>query len=148
MFLHWAILQTLVLYLVYKMFFYSSTFKYVCGRCKKLPSTVKMSMVVKSYLKDLEWAHERFIDRHHGAGVVKLSAVVGRAEQGDQLPLGEELVTVLHNLGEQWRHTILNDPPPETSSHKNKTGWDQVQGLDCWNYSGDPIENIWVMYFK
>ena len=92
------------------MFFYSSTFKYVCGRCKKLPSTVKMSMVKESYLKDLEWAHERFIDRHHGAGVVKLSAVVGRAEQGDQLPLGEELVTVLHNLGEQWRNTILNDP--------------------------------------
>ena len=50
------------------------------------------------HLEDLEWAHECFVDRHHGAGVVELAAVVGRAEQGHQLTFGEELVAVLDNL--------------------------------------------------
>lgn len=47
---------------------------------------------------DLEGAHECLVHTHHGPGVVELSAVVRRGEQRDQLPLGEELVTVLHHL--------------------------------------------------
>ena len=31
--------------------------------------------------------------------VIKLSAVVGSREEGDQLALGEELVSVFYNLG-------------------------------------------------
>jgi hypothetical protein len=46
----------------------------------------------------LEGAHERLVDAHHGARVVELAAVVGRAEDGDQLPLCEELVPILHHL--------------------------------------------------
>jgi hypothetical protein len=46
----------------------------------------------------LEGTHERLIDTHHAAGVVKLPAVVGRGEEGHQLTLGEELVPVLHHL--------------------------------------------------
>lgn len=46
----------------------------------------------------LEGAHERLIHTHHGAGIVKLSAVVGSREQGDELPLCEKLVTIFHHL--------------------------------------------------
>ena len=51
-----------------------------------------------THLQDLEGAHERLVDRHHAAGVVELATVVGRREQRHQLPLGEELVPVLHHL--------------------------------------------------
>lgn len=50
------------------------------------------------WFQDLERAHERLVDAHHGPRVVKLSAVVGRREDGHQLALGEELVPVLHHL--------------------------------------------------
>lgn len=50
---------------------------------------------------DLERAHEGVVDCHHGAGVVKLVAVVGRREDGHQLPLGKELVAILHDLRER-----------------------------------------------
>lgn len=47
---------------------------------------------------DLEGAHEGLVDGHHGARVVELPAVVGGAEEGDELALREELVPVLHHL--------------------------------------------------
>ena len=50
-------------------------------------------------LQDAEGAHQALVDRHDRAGVVELAAVVGRREDGDQLPVGEELVAVLHHLG-------------------------------------------------
>lgn len=50
------------------------------------------------WLEDLEAAHEGFVDGHHGARVVKLSTVVGRAEECDELAAVEELVTILHDL--------------------------------------------------
>jgi len=46
----------------------------------------------------LEGAHERLVHAHHPASVVKLPAVVGGREEGHQLPLGKELVAVLHHL--------------------------------------------------
>merc|ERR1719474_8195 len=49
-------------------------------------------------LQYLERTHECFVDRHHAPGIVELPAVVGRREEGDQLPLGKELVAVLDHL--------------------------------------------------
>lgn len=46
----------------------------------------------------LKGAHERLIHAHHGSSVVKLSAVVWRREQSDELPLGEKFVAVLDHL--------------------------------------------------
>ena len=54
-----------------------------------------------THLEDLEGAHERLVDGHHGTGVVELAAVVGRREESDQLALREELVAVLHHLADQ-----------------------------------------------
>ena len=48
--------------------------------------------------EDAERAHQALVDRHHRARVVKLAAVVGRAEDRDELPVGEELVAVLDDL--------------------------------------------------
>lgn len=46
----------------------------------------------------LETTHQSFIDAHHTAGVVEFSAIVWRGEQGDQLTLRKEFVTVFDNL--------------------------------------------------
>jgi hypothetical protein len=54
----------------------------------------------------LEGAHECLVDAHHGAGVLKLAAVVGRRENGHQLALGKELVALLDHLAKQvWRRS-------------------------------------------
>lgn len=50
----------------------------------------------------LEWAHERLVDAHDGAGVVELAAEVWRWEEGDQLALGEKLVTVFDHLMKKY----------------------------------------------
>ena len=47
---------------------------------------------------NLEGAQQALIDTHHSTSVVELSAVIGRAEQRDQLTLRKEFVAVLHNL--------------------------------------------------
>lgn len=49
-------------------------------------------------LQNLEGAEQALVDTHHGASIVELAAVVGCAEQGDELALGEELVAVLDDL--------------------------------------------------
>ena len=49
-------------------------------------------------LEDVEGAHECLVDAHHGPGVVEFAAVVGRREDGHQLPFREELVPVFYNL--------------------------------------------------
>ena len=46
----------------------------------------------------LEGAHEGLVHRHHAARVIELAAVVGGGEESHELPLGEELITVLHHL--------------------------------------------------
>ena len=55
-------------------------------------------LLLLRWLQDLEGAKETLIHAHHGPCIVKLSAVVRRREQGHELALGEELVSVLHNL--------------------------------------------------
>ena len=56
----------------------------------------------RAYLKG---AHEGLVHRHHSARVVELAAVVGRREERDELPFGEELVAVLNHLhGVNLRH--------------------------------------------
>ena len=47
---------------------------------------------------NLEGAEQAFVHAHHGTGIVELAAVIGGAEQGDELTLGEELVTILDDL--------------------------------------------------
>ena len=42
-------------------------------------------------LQNLEGAHERVVDGHHGTGVVELSAVVRGREDGNELSSGKEL---------------------------------------------------------
>mmetsp|Transcript_20130 Transcript_20130/g.47559 ORF Transcript_20130/g.47559 Transcript_20130/m.47559 type:complete len:311 (+) Transcript_20130:506-1438(+) len=49
-------------------------------------------------LQNAEGAHQAFVNRHDRAGVVEFAAIVGRREDGDELPVGEELVAVLHDL--------------------------------------------------
>jgi len=47
---------------------------------------------------DLKGAEQSFVDAHEGAGVVELAAIVWRGEDGDELPVGEELVAVFDDL--------------------------------------------------
>ena len=61
-------------------------------------SPVVEGLLFVGRLQNLEAAHQRVVDAHHGARVVKLSAVVWRGEERDQLPLVEELVAVLDDL--------------------------------------------------
>jgi len=46
----------------------------------------------------LEGADQVFVDAHQGAGVVELSAIVGRRKNGDELSLREELVALFDHL--------------------------------------------------
>jgi hypothetical protein len=46
----------------------------------------------------LEGAEQTLIHTHHGTGVVELAAVVGRTEEGNELALREEFVTILDDL--------------------------------------------------
>jgi hypothetical protein len=47
---------------------------------------------------NLEGAEKALVDAHHGSSIIKLSAVVRRAEESDKLAFREELVTILDNL--------------------------------------------------
>lgn len=46
----------------------------------------------------LEGTQQALIYAHHGAGIVKLAAVVWSTEERDELALGEELVAVFDHL--------------------------------------------------
>lgn len=46
----------------------------------------------------LERAQQTLVYAHHGACIVEFAAVIWCAKERDQLPLGEELVTVFHDL--------------------------------------------------
>ena len=50
--------------------------------------------------QDSEAAHEVVVDRHNGAGVVELSAVVRCGKESHQLPVCLELVAIFHHLAE------------------------------------------------
>ena len=61
----------------------------------------------------LEGAQQALVHAHHRTGVVKLSAVVWCTEQRNQLPLREELVTVLDDLmsaANQVHIVLLKEP--------------------------------------
>jgi hypothetical protein len=63
--------------------------------------------------QNLEGAQQTLVYTHHGASIVKLSAVVGSAEECDQLPLGKELVAVLDDLvgtADQVHVVLLQEP--------------------------------------
>jgi hypothetical protein len=77
--------------------------------------------------QDLEGAHEVGGDHHDGPGVVELAAVVGRREDGQQLPVGLELVAILHHLvraadqvqpvpGEEVRYYVVSECVRYTSA--------------------------------
>ena len=55
-------------------------------------------MLLLCGLQDLEGAEQALVNTHHGACIVKLSAVVGSTEEGDELALGEELVSIFDDL--------------------------------------------------
>lgn len=59
---------------------------------------VNSLLLLLGRLEDLERAEQALVDTHHGTGIVKLAAVVGSTEEGDELALGEELVAVLDDL--------------------------------------------------
>ena len=61
-------------------------------------SSIRISLFFLSGLEDLERTHQSVIDTHHSTSIVKLSTVVGSREDGDELSLGEELISVLDNL--------------------------------------------------
>lgn len=46
----------------------------------------------------LEGTHQSFVDTHHGAGIVEFTTIVGSGEDCNQLPLGEKLITIFHDL--------------------------------------------------
>lgn len=46
----------------------------------------------------LERTKQGLIDAHHRTSIVKLATIVWRAENSDELSLGEKLVPLLHDL--------------------------------------------------
>lgn len=46
----------------------------------------------------LERTQQTLIHAHHCTSIVKLSTVIGRAEERDQLPLREEFIPVFNDL--------------------------------------------------
>ena len=50
------------------------------------------------WLQNSERAHEALIDGHHCARIIELATIIGRREDGHELPVGEELVAVLDDL--------------------------------------------------
>jgi len=68
------------------------------GRLRPVDALILVFRLLLARLQDLEGAHEGLVHRHHAARVIELAAVVRCREKGDQLPLGEEFVSVLHHL--------------------------------------------------
>ena len=69
-----------------------------CTRPPLVHPRVRVPLFLLRRLEDLERAHEGLVYGHHGACVVKLTAVVGGGEEGYELPAGEKLVPVLDDL--------------------------------------------------
>jgi len=74
------------------------------GCCSRdLQVSERVDAVLGRGPKDLERAHERRVDGHNRGCVVELATVVGRREERDEPPVGEELVAVLDDLMRRWR---------------------------------------------
>lgn len=55
-------------------------------------------MLAEEMTTNLEGAEQTLVHAHHGTSIVELAAVVGGAEQRDELTLGEEFVAILDDL--------------------------------------------------
>jgi len=92
-------------------------------RTARLHPAIHKLLLLLHRLQDLERAHQRLIHAHHRARVVKLAAVVGRAEQRHKLPLREELIAVLHNLQSRYSQNNATQrkrsEPTKTTSDDN-----------------------------
>jgi hypothetical protein len=73
----------------------------------------------------LERAKQGLVHRHHRAGIVKLSTIVRRGEQRDELSFGKELVPIFHDLMspadqiqvvllQEARHDVRSKPERDT----------------------------------
>jgi hypothetical protein len=55
-------------------------------------------LLLFSWLKNLETAHQSIVNAHHGTGIVEFTAIVGSGEESDELSLGEKLVAIFDDL--------------------------------------------------
>jgi hypothetical protein len=71
-----------------------------CGLLSRMTSLSPAAelLFLLCWLEDLEGAEQTLVHAHHGTGVVELAAVVGGAEQRNELTLGEELIAILNDL--------------------------------------------------
>ena len=63
-----------------------------------LPTLIRKTLSLFSWLEDLERTHQSFVYTHHSTRIVEFTAVVGSRKERHQLAPGKELVAVLHDL--------------------------------------------------
>lgn len=82
--------------------------------CRRVSSVYLIGTVeFPSPSSHLERAEQALVHTHHGSSIVEFSAVVRCTEQGHELALGEELVTVFHDLvgtADQIHIVLLKEP--------------------------------------
>merc|ERR1719282_407825 len=77
----------------------SSWLRWSPGWCDgSLGSAVLILGFLLGRFQYLKGAHQRLVNRHHSSSVVEFSAIIGRGEKRDELPFGEELISVLDDL--------------------------------------------------
>jgi hypothetical protein len=69
-----------------------------CDGAASLGTAVGVFRFLFCRLQNLEGAHERVVNAHHGARIVELAAVIWCRKQCYQLPLREEFVAVFNYL--------------------------------------------------
>jgi hypothetical protein len=55
-------------------------------------------LLLFSWLKNLETAHQSIVNAHHSAGIVEFTAIVGSGEKSYKLSLSEKLIAVFYYL--------------------------------------------------
>merc|ERR1719229_68317 len=75
-------------------------FRPSAGRCHGSAGTKSAvrEFFLISRLQYLKRAHQSLVYRHHCTRIVKFAAIVWCTEEGDQLALGEEFVSIFNNL--------------------------------------------------
>lgn len=95
---------------------------FLLGRFEDLQRVVSKSVLRRHTQSPyLERAQQTLVYTHHGTGVVKLSAVVGRAEQGHELSFREKLVAVFHDLvstADEIHVVLLQEPGHDIRSKR------------------------------
>ena len=65
-------------------------------------------LLLLSWFKNLETAHQCVINRHHGTCIVELTTIVRSAKKCYQLPLCKEFVPILNDLvGSTYQINIM-----------------------------------------